>query len=222
MSGNEPLKALAPRVRRFPIAICLLGAGMALAIAGNVYQFVKQRHFEHDVDLMQRSTEHQMADLKEAVSGVLEQNLLRYDELSKQIQSVSSSTLEQAKSEVKKNTSELARALDRRHRDLVTQLSDMRADLRQDTVSKLNKISADLQNTHSDLRRVATQLDTMNVKVETNSDEIKSELAAAHTSEPAPQEQAAPPPKPKKQFWSKLNPFKSSKRKQEVSETDVE
>lgn len=220
MSVNETTKPIKPGGRRYAIAAGLLAIGMLLALAGNVYQLVKQRRFEHDVDLMQQSNDRKIADLKEAVSGVLEQNLLRYDELSKQLQAISTNTLEQAKSEVKKNSSELARALDRRQRDVVAQISDLRADLRQDTSSKLSKISSDLQSTHSDLKRVASQLETVNGKVDINSEEIKTELAAAH-ADPTPQEQVAPPPK-KKQFWSKLNPFKSSKKKAEASDSDEE
>lgn len=228
MSANEPAKPVAPRVAIMPrvhrplVAVCLLAAGMALALAGNVYQFTRQRHFEHDVDLMQRNHDRQIAELKEAVSGVLEQNLLRYDELSKEIRAINTSTLKQAKSEVKRNSSELARALERRQRDVVAQISDLRADLRQDTASKLSKISNDLQTTHSDLKHVASELATMNGRVDSNAEEIRTELAAAH-ADPAPQEQQAAPPAPKKkQFWSKLHPFRSLKKKPEVSETDEE
>jgi hypothetical protein len=114
------------RPRSYSMVVPLLFLGMLSALAGNVYQFLKAERFEHDVDLMQKSTQRQIADVKEAVSGVLEQNLLRYDELSKQLQGVTATTLDQARYEVKRSRSELARTIDRRHQEVVTQLSDFK------------------------------------------------------------------------------------------------
>src|ERR1700730_13433980 len=125
------------RPRSYSMVVPLLFLGMLLALAGNVYQFLRAERFEHDVELMQRSTQRQVADVKEAMSGVLEQNLLRYDELRKKLQGVTATTLEQARSEVKRSRSELARTMDRRHQEVVTQLSDLRSDLKDDTASKL-------------------------------------------------------------------------------------
>ena len=206
------------RPHSYSMAVPLLFLGMLLALAGNVYQFLRAERFEHDVELMQKSTQRQIADVKEAVSGVLEQNLLRYDELSKQLQGVTATTLEQAKSEVKRSRSELAKTIDRRHQEVVTQLSDLRSDLRDDTASKLGQISSDLERTGSELKRVASNLDAGSGKAESNNtQEATLQPAAAHAEPPA-HEQFAPAPK-KKQFWSKLNPFKYGKKKPEVSES---
>src|SRR5579864_5587126 len=98
-----------PGPRSYSMAVPVLFLGMLLALAGNVYQFLRAERFEHDVELMQKSTQRQVTDVKEAMSAVLEQNLLRYDELSKQLQGVTATTLEQAKSEVKRSRSELAK-----------------------------------------------------------------------------------------------------------------
>lgn len=166
---------------------------------------------------MEKSTQRQVADVKEAISGVLEQNLLRYDELSKQLQGVTATTLEQARSEVKRSRTELARTIARRHQEVVTQLSDLRSDLREDTTSKLGQISSDLEKTGSELKRVASNLDVGSGKVASdNSLEPTPAPALAHT-EPLAHEQLAPPKK--KRFWSKLNPFKYGTKKPEVSES---
>jgi hypothetical protein len=200
------------------MVVPLLFLGMLLALAGNVYQFLRAERFEHDVDLMQKSTQRQIADVKEAVSGVLEQNLLRYDELSKQLQGVTATTLDQARSEVKRSRSELAKTMERRHQEMVTQLSDLRSDLREDTASKLGQISSDLERTGSELKRVASNLDAGSGKIASNNSlEPKPAPSVAH-AEPPTQEQPAQTPK-KKQFWSKLNPFKYGKKKSEVSES---
>jgi hypothetical protein len=97
---------------------------------------------------------------------------------------------------------------------VVTQLSDLRSDLREDTASKLGQISSDLEKTGSELKRVASNLDVGSGKIASN-DPPEPAPAVAHAELPA-QEQPAPPKK--KQFWSKLNPFKYGKKKSEVSE----
>src|ERR1700719_155923 len=134
--SNSNSSSIGSRPRSRSMVIPALFLGIILALAGNVYQFVRARHFEHDVELMQKSTQRQIADAKEAISGVLEQNLLRYDELNKQLQGVTTTTLEQARSEVKRSRSELSKTMERRHQEVVTQLSDLRSDLREDTASK--------------------------------------------------------------------------------------
>ena len=65
------------RTRSYPVVVPLLFLGMLLAVAGNVYQFLRAERFEHDVELMQKSMQRQVTDVKEAISAVLEQNLLR-------------------------------------------------------------------------------------------------------------------------------------------------
>jgi hypothetical protein len=207
MSTNESVKTTA--VQGLPwhaVATSLLLPGIVLALAGNVYQVIRQQRLEHELDLGHRSTERQIADVKEAVSGVLQQDLLRYDELTKQLQAISTTAVEQAKSEVKRNSSELAKTFARRHQDVLTQLSDLRSDLRQDTAFKLTQVSSDLQKTDSNLKRVVSELDTMKGKVESNSEELEEQLAAAPAARP--EHELAPK---KKKFWSKLNPFSKMK-----------
>src|ERR1700676_3892794 len=159
MTENDS-KSATNRPRSYSLVMPLLFAGMLFALAGNVYQALKAARFEHHVDLMQKSTQRQIADVKEAVSGVLEQNLLRYDELNKQLQSVSATAVEQTKAEVKqaeaevkRSRSELAKTVEQRHQEVVTQLSDLRSDLREDTASKLSQISSNLERTGSQLQR---------------------------------------------------------------------
>ncbi len=193
--------------------------GMVLALGGNVYQARKAAKFAHDVELRQQSAEHQIAQLKDGLSGVLEQSLARYDELTKQLQSVSVTTLEQARSEAQKRNSQLARTLEQRHEEVVEQLSDLKSDLRQDTASKLGKISSDLQKTGAQLTRVVNQLDVASVQARSAAPaEVKAEPISEHTEDSAPK---APAHK-KKQFWSKLNPFHSGKKTADASEDHSE
>src|ERR1700730_684700 len=216
MTENDS-KSATSRPRSYSLVMPLLFAGMLVALAGNVYQALKAARFEHHVDLMQKSTQRQIADVKEAVSGVLEQNLLRYDELNKQLQSVSATAVEQAEAEVKRSRSELAKTVEQRHQEVVTQLSELKSDLRQDTASKLSQISSNLERTRSQFQRLVSDLDARGGKAASNSPVPTLPPAIAH-AEPPVDEQIEPAPR-KKQFWGKLNPFKYAKKKADVSES---
>jgi len=202
MSTNESVKAT--DVRGLPwhvVATWLLLPAIVLPL------FIRQQRLEHDLDLGRRSTERQIEDVKEALSGVLQQDLLRYDELNKQLQAISTTAVEQAKSDATRNSSELAKTFARKQ-DVVTQLSDLRSDLRQDTAFKLTQLSSDLQKTDSDLKRVVNELDTTNKKVESNSEKLEEHsFAAAPPARPEHEHGAAK----KQKLWSKLNPFSKKK-----------
>jgi archaellum component FlaC len=221
LGGNMSADDLnpSPIVRRkrssLIVLLWLLCVGTTLGMAGNIYQFIRAQRLAQDVDSMQRNTQRQIADMKEAISGVLEQNLLRYDELSKQLQQVGSTTLEQAKSEVNRSRSEFAKTLDRRHQEVVSQLSDLRSDLRQDSSTKLSEISSNLERTDLELKRVVNDLDVVSERVGSSSGPQKTE-SVVPPAEPAAHDQSAPAAK-KKQFWSRLNPFRSGKKKAEAA-----
>lgn len=80
----------------------VLFAGMVLALAGNVYQFVEAERISRDLAQAQREVQTQLADMRELESGTLEQNLRRFDQLNKQIEGLSAQTLKQTKSEVRR------------------------------------------------------------------------------------------------------------------------
>ncbi len=202
MSTNESVKTIIVRGQPWhAVASWLLLPTLVLPL------FIRQQRLEHDLDLGRRSTERQIEDVRKAVSGVLQQDLLRYDELNKRLQAVSTTAIEQAKSDVKRNRSELATTFARKQ-DVTTQLSDLRSELKQDTAFNLTQLSSDLQETNSDLKRVVSKLDITNAKVESNSEQLEQgSLAAAPTARP---EHEQVPPK-RKRFWSKLNPFSKNK-----------
>ena len=202
MSTNESVKTIAVRGQPWHAAATwLLLPAILLPL------FIRQQRLEHDLDLGRRSTERQIEDVKEALSGVLQQDLLRYDALNKRLQAISTTAVEQAKSDVKRNSSELATTFARKQ-DVATQVSYLRSELKQDTAFKLTQLSSDLQKTNSDLKRVVSKLDMTNAKVESNSEQLEERsLAAAPTARP---EHGQVPPK-RKRFWNKLNPFSKNK-----------
>ena len=202
MSTHESVKTIAVRSQPWrAVNTWLLLPALVLPL------FIRQQRLEHDLDLGRRNTERQIEDVKKALSGVLQQDLLRYDELNKRLQAISTTAIEQAKSDVKRNRSELATTFARKQ-DVTTQLSDLRSELKQETAFNLTQLSSDLQKTNSDLKRVVSKLDMTNAKVENKSEQLEERsLAAAPTARP---EHEQVPPK-RKRFWSKLNPFNKNK-----------
>jgi len=202
MSSNEFVKTIAVRSQPWhAVATWLLLPAIVVPL------FIRQQRLEHDLDLGRRSTERQIEDVKEALSGVLQQDLLHYYELNKRLEAISTTAVEQAKSDVRRNSSELATIFARKQ-DVTTQLSNLRSELKQDTAFNLTQLSSDLQKTNSDLKRVVSKLDMTNANVESNSEQLEERsLAAALTARP---EHEQVPPK-RKRFWSKLNPFSKNK-----------
>jgi hypothetical protein len=209
MSTHESVKTIAVRSQHWhAVTTWLLLPAIVLPLFIRQQRLViRQQRLEHDLDLGRRSTEHQIEDVKEAIFGVLQHDLLRYDELNKRLEAISTTAVEQAKSNVKRNRSELATTFARKQ-DVTTQLSDLRSELKQDTAFNLTQLSSDLRKTNSDLKRVVSKLDMTNAKVESNSEQLEERgLAAAPTARP---EHEQVPPK-RKRFWSKLNLFSKNK-----------
>jgi exonuclease VII large subunit len=146
----------------------LLGLGMLLALAGNVYQFVRGEQIAREVELVEQSTQGQIAKLSDAASATLEENQQRFEAMKEQLAGTAATALRQARSEVKKSSSQLTHTLEQKHKEVVGQL----ADLKQDTSSRLDKVSSDLGQTGSDLKRVVGDLGVMSGEVATNAKEL--------------------------------------------------
>jgi myosin heavy subunit len=150
-------------------ALWVLSIGLALALAGNVFQFVKQEHLSRDMALKQTNAEKEISDLTQAAANAAETNQQRFDALKSQIEGVSAATLSQARSEVKRSSSQLAQSLERKQKEVASQLSD----LKQDTSAKLQDTSAKLQDTSTKLEDTSNKLQDTNVKLDQVSSDVE-------------------------------------------------
>jgi flagellar basal body-associated protein FliL len=200
------------RTRSRSVLLLILAAGVTLALAGNVYQFTQARRLAHDLAFAQERMARRFAEIREVESGALEQNLRRLDELNKQFEQVTAATLEQARSEVRRNRAELAKALDERRKEVARQMSDLKSDLKEETSTKVEQVSTDLAKTRVSLERAVADV---NGKTTENPPSSEAPAITTHAvvPDPKPAEQA---PK-KKSFWSRLNPFKKDKSKPDVA-----
>jgi hypothetical protein len=187
-SGNSPRSRTA--------VLVVLFVGLALALAGNVYQFVKSADLSKDMAANDRSTQLEIRKLADTAGAALQLDQQRFDQLKDQLNESAAATLRQARSEVKRSSSQLTHSLSQAHQDVVSQLSDLKQETSaklndtsvklndtsvklndtsvklNDTSAKLNQVSGDLDKTGSDVRQVMGDLGIVSGQVATNGKEL--------------------------------------------------
>jgi len=180
-SGNSP--------RSHGAVLWVLFIGMALALAGNVYQFTRSAHLSSDMAANERSTRLEIRKLADSADAVLQLDQQRFDQFKDQLNTSAATTLRQARSEVRRSSSQLAQSLSNAHQDVISQLSDLKQETGaklndtstklndtsaklNDTSDKLNRVAGDLDQTGSDVRRVVGDLGVVSGQVATNAKEL--------------------------------------------------
>jgi hypothetical protein len=158
------------RAKSYTAILVILCCGLALALAGNVFQFVKTERMQRDLALTQLNTKRQMAKLTDSAAALLEENQQRFDAIKTQLQEMTEASLRQAKSEAQRSSSKFQRRLEQKHQELLSQISD----LKDDTSTKLNHVNTDLDQTGTDLKRVMGDLGVMSGQVATNSEQLQA------------------------------------------------
>jgi len=166
MSSNE----IERKPRSHAWAFVILFVAVAAALLGNVYQFARSEHMEREMKLAQVTTERQIGKLTDAVTAAMEENRQRVEALKTDLQGATAATLRQARSEVRRTSSQVAAGLEKKHNEVVSQLSD----LKEDTSNRLNQVSTDVQQTGSDLKRMIGDMGVMSGEVATNSKQLAS------------------------------------------------
>ncbi len=154
----------------------LLFAGLVLALAGGVYQFVRAEHLTRDLALMQTNTEKRIAALNDRAAVDAESTQQRLEALKSQLEAATTAALKQARTEATRTRSQLSKnmqqaqqELEQKNREVASQLSD----LKQDTSSKLQDASTKLQDTSSKLQDTNVKLDRVSSDVERTSSDLK-------------------------------------------------
>ena len=176
-----------------PRVAWVLCAGLAVALGCNVYQFVKADHQSHDLAALQQTTAKQIGKLTDAASTEEQLNQQRFEAMQTaiktNIEGATAAALRQARSEVKRSSSQLADNLEQRRRELEQKNQEMAAqlaDLKQDTSSKfddassklqttntkLDQVSSDVEKTNSDLKRMVGDMGVMSGDIATNGKEL--------------------------------------------------
>lgn len=218
MPEGQALKPVRlPRMRPHTAALWILFVGLVVSLAANVRQGRKTDSLLVDLATVRQETQAQIAELRQAQSAFLEQDLLRLDQLTTQLQKVDEDEQQQAVSLTSKIRSDLAKTVEQRHQEMITAISDLRADLRSAATLRAPGVN--------DLRKPAIDASSVNGAVHfaavTAVDNSARPPEALVSTETPPKEQATALPAQKKRFWSKLNPFTWNRnKKQETGASD--
>ncbi len=166
----------APRGESHTGLMWVLCAGLALALAAGVYQFVRAEHLSQDLATMQTSTEKRIAELNDRAAIDAQSTQQKFEALKSQLEGATETALRQARSEavrtrtqVTKNIEQTQQELEQKRQEMASQLSD----LKQDTSSKLQETSAKLDNTSGKLQETNVKLDKVSSDVEKTTSDLK-------------------------------------------------
>jgi myosin heavy subunit len=199
----------------------VLFLGLALALAGNVYQFVKAEHLGRDVGQMQRSLQAQITRLSDATSGGFDVTQQRFQNM-KELQDSTLVSLAEARSELKRSNSEVADRLEeknqelaQKNRELMAQLAALKQETSvklQEASTKLQNASAGLQTTKAKLDNTSAKLDQVSTEIERNRADLKrvaSNVSAISVKLPAETKRAVPARQPEERNYLEFDLMKT-------------
>jgi len=172
-----------PQGRLHTAILVILFLGLALAMAGNVYQFLRTDKMAREQASMQHNLQTQITRLSDATSGAFDVTQQRFLE-TKQIQDSTEATLKDARAELMRKNADMIGGLEHRNDELAKANRNLNAELsalKQDTGTKLQKTSSTLQATTSRLDAASARLDRIAAAIETNRTDLKrvaTEVAA--------------------------------------------
>ncbi len=207
----------AARSSRLRPQICILwflSLGLLVSLAANIRQDRKTNALAMDLATLRQDSHKQMAALREAQSALLEQDLLRLDQLTTQFQKSSEDELRQAASLASRTRAELAKTVEQRHQEMITAISDLRMDLRSEANAR--------ENERNEVQKLDAEVTRNNRVADASAATAPPATPPARlvSEEKNSDEQASQPPAQKKGFWSRLNPFSRNKTKKQDSGDD--
>ena len=157
------------------IVLVLLCLGLALALAGNVYQFVKGEHLARDMELMRKHLQTEITRLSDATSGAFDVTQQRFEQMKKREESTLAA-LTDARSELRHGRAQAEAALDQKNQQLLRKNQELMAELaalKKETGTKLQTASAGLQTTNAKFETTRAKLDQVSAEAEKNRADIK-------------------------------------------------
>jgi hypothetical protein len=206
-----------PRVHPQTVTLGLLFVGLLVSFGSNIRQ---DRHIDSlamDLATLQQESQRQIGELRKTQSAALEQDLVRLDQLTTQLQKANEDDRQQGAATASRMRSELARTVEQRHQEMITAIADLRADLRSATRSQVSQIHT-AEKPQVEAPKMSQPAGAPGV----NGVEHSAPVPAASASDDRPSEDQQSPQSGagKRRFWSKLNPFNRNKNKQESATGD--
>lgn len=170
MSDNDFDSRPSTREPRSHMGIMIvLGAGLAIALGLNAYQYAKAEHQSRDTANVERSLQNQITKLNDATTSALDAEQQRYSEMKTALDNATTTALRRAQTEARRSSSQLARNIEKREQEVASQISQ----LKQDTTTKLEDTSTKLQDTSSRLDTTNTKLDQVSTDVDRHNSDLK-------------------------------------------------
>jgi hypothetical protein len=171
------------RARLHTAILVILFLGLAVALVGNVYQFIRADKLARDLAAAQRNLQAQITRLSDATSGAFDVTQERFLE-TKKLQDSTAEAIKNARVELMRTNAGMVDQLDERNsqlakgnRDLTAQL----AALKQDTGARFQKASSALETTSAKVDATNTRLDRVAGEIEIHRADLKrisNDLAA--------------------------------------------
>ena len=182
--------------------LVLLLLGLALALAGNVYQFVKSQRIARDVAGIQHNLQTQITRLSDATSGAFDVTERRFEEL-KRLQDSTAAAIIDARSESRHSNSQVATRLEDRNQQLAQKNQELTAQLtalKQDISARLQNATATLDTANAKLQHVSTEAERNRADLKKVAGDLNAVTAKlTNSAKPVatlPQPLAAPPQPP--------------------------
>ncbi|HMD50716.1 MAG TPA: hypothetical protein VKG79_16510 [Bryobacteraceae bacterium] len=172
-----------PRARLHTAILVLLFLGLALALAGNVYQFIKTDKMSGELASMRHNLQAQITRLSDATSGAFDVTEQRFLE-GKKLQDSAAAALSDARAELQRSNAGMVEHLEERNQELAKanrDLASQLAALKQDTGANIQKTNSALQATTAKLDATSARLDRISAAIDANRADLKrvaSDLAA--------------------------------------------
>jgi HAMP domain-containing protein len=203
-----------PRIgRKMPLRpqtmiLCLLAFGLVVSLATNFQQQQRTQRLADDLTALRLKSERALADLREAQSALLEQNVRRLDDMTTQLRNATEDERQKAAISVSRMRSELRKTVEDRRQEAMTAISDLRGDLRTETNARVSQVD-EIKQADRASRALASAASV---------DHSPAANTPIVTETKAVEEQPAPTAEKKKGFWSRMNPFSRTKKHETGSE----
>jgi hypothetical protein len=210
MPEDQAGKAVHPRrMRPHTLALWCLCLGLLFSLAANIRQDRKTDALARDLAMLRQESQKQVTVLRDAQSASLEQDLLRLDQLTVQLQKTSEDELHQAATLASRTRAELAKTVEQRHQEMITAISDLRADLRSEENARAGQLNQ-VEKLDRNAPHTRGESDFSTAPPASNPATPSATLVSAEKDR---EDQLSPAQAQKKGFWSKLNPFSRNKNK---------
>jgi hypothetical protein len=205
-----------PRMRPYTLVVWFLFLGLLVSLAANIREDRKMNALAGDMATLRAENQKQVAVARDAQSASLEQDLLRLDQLTTQVQKTSQDELQEATTLANRTRAELAKTVEQRHQEMIMAISDLRADLR----SEVNAKASQLNQVQKPDRDAPQTVSGSDFPAATAAGRPAISVATLVADETDREQERSPPAAQKKTFWSKLNPFGRNRiKKQETADS---